>query len=548
MSFVTGTAVNFLDMIDILDGFLTDAGHAWGLTYAGDGNGELTNYAGGVDSVSETFTITMLSAVDFDVVGSVSGHIGYGTVGVTFSDTKLEFDVVEGSQPFIAGDAWTISTSAKWTLLRRDLLTEFSANQGITGAKSFHTLNDGLVDRGAGDDHLELSTPSFPIELIFAHEVPIEVVEYAIAVPSIALAPTDWTLDYWEESSSSWVTADTVVSHTWLAADVYQSFALSASKSALRWRLNITDGDAEVRINQVALRTANGGINRIEECVAWQAPGDAGDRPFICGIKPLIREDLDYYTLELFAADAWAAGSELADQSNIARNNYCPLWDDPIDYWLVARGNGVRAVFKIGSQYETLSIGYLDAYFPPNEYPSPLLLGGSLAAFTSDQEYRGARFNSDMRFSESRRNHSVYCNCGLTGALNTSQYTQANQERMTCRVRMFDGTYRGFYSNNDGNFDYHDLLEGAPPLQPGNIFPYLGGFGSVSVGLDGTPLLWDIFLATPTDILGELPGVKAVSGDNVSAETVIRSGAIDYVAFPNVTRTSLNEFFALALD
>lgn len=548
MSYMTGTATDFLNLIDIIDGFLTDAGHAFGLAYSGDGNGELTGWSGGVDSVAETFTITMLSATDFDVVGSVSGSIGYGTVGVTFSDTKLEFDITEGSQPFIAGDFWTISTSPAWTQKRRDLLTEFNANQGITGSKSFHGLNDGIIDRDGGDDHYELASPSFPVEVVFAHEVPLQVVEYAIAVPSTALAPTDWTLDYYEESSSSWITADTQASVTWTAADTYQVFALAAAKTALRWRLNITNGGAEIRINQVALRTANGGINRIEECVAWEAPGDDGVRSFLCGIKPLVRQDLDYWTLELFLADAWAAGSELIDQANIARNCYCPLWNDPIDYWLVARGNGVRGVFKIGTQYETFSLGHIDAYFPPNEYPAPLLLGGSLVPLASNQDYRGARDGSDMRFSETNRNHSAYPIAGLE-SIDFSAITQRNQQRMSCRVRLFDGSYRGFYANYSGDFDAHDILEsGTPPVQPGNILPYLGGFGSVGLGLTGAPVLYDIVLATTTDVLGELPGVKAVSGDNVSAETVIAAGPIDYIVFPNITRTGLNEFYALALD
>ena len=52
MSHEIGSATDFYDMIDRIDGFLTDQGHAFGLVYAGDGNGELTNWAGGASSVS----------------------------------------------------------------------------------------------------------------------------------------------------------------------------------------------------------------------------------------------------------------------------------------------------------------------------------------------------------------------------------------------------------------------------------------------------------------------------------------------------------------
>ena len=247
--------------------------------------------------------------------------------------------------------------------------------------------------------------------------------------------------------------------------------------------------------------------------------------------------------------DAWSDGSELNDQSNLERNNYVPLWDSTIDYWLVARGNGVRASFKIGTQYEGWNVGHLDAYFPPNEWPAPLLMGGSLARYTDEQEYRGPSADTELRFSQTERSHSVYCIAGISPNISLGELNQANQERSSCRVRMFDGTYKGFAAYLLDGFNNESVFESStPPVPPGDILPYHGGFGSTSVGLEGTPVLFDVIVGTKNEILGEIPGVKAVSGDSVSAETTIPAGAIDYVVFPNITRTSLNEFYALALD
>ena len=554
MSFVTGTAANFRALLDALDAFLTDQGHAWGLVFSGDGNGVMSGWEGGASSVHETITVTMLDSLDFDVVGSVTGHIGYGTVGSPFSSAYVGFSIEAGSQDFQAGDAWTLSTSPAWTQKRRDLLDEISTTgTGLTGNNSFHRLADGILDKVTGGEGTVYysDSASLPIDLVFEHESPITVVEYGIVLPALNAYPTSWTLDYWEESSGSWVTADSQSSYAWspYVAGTIEVFTLAASKTAARWRIQVTARfSTGIEISQILFRSTNGGYNRLEETVVWQMPGDDGTRTALFGLRPLQRADQDYFTWELFTMDSWSATAELADQTNLERNAYLPVWNDPMDYWFSARGSHVRGVVKVGTQYESFGCGFLDPWFPPNEWPLPMFLGCSLTKNSASGVYTGPSNTSSLRHSVATRSHSSYVIPGAIPAVSGSPtlWDQLAHSNMQLRVRLFDGTYRGFYANNDGSFTSIGLE--SAPVPPGYVLPYYRGFQSVALSLDDQPILWDVIIGTLTDMLGELPGVKAVSGDSVSAETIVRRGAIDYLVVPDIFRSGFSDFYAFALD
>lgn len=546
-----GTATGFVDFIDQLEGFLTDAGHAWGLVDHADGNGRLSDIAGGVDSVHESITVTMLSDVDYQVQGSVSGNLGYGVVGTPYVDSHIEFTIESGSQPFVAGDYWTLSTSPAWTLRRRNLLTERTATGGGTsGSFSFHCLNDGLVSRGVVNDAWE-TTGTPPLEYIVTHESTLTVVEYGIAVAQSGAEPTEWTLDRWD--GAAWVALDTRTGITWSPSDVgqYRVFAVGTPTAATRyrWRITARNGD-RIDVGQFCLRTANGGINRIEEAVIVEAPGDYLGGGFIAGVKPLYRDDRDYFTLELFAMTSYSSGAELADQTGLHRNLYLPLWDDPMDFWLVARGSGVRGVIKLGSQYESFSIGLIEPYFPPNEWPLPLMLGGSLVVDTSEYTYQGAFDSAAFRHSVATRAHSAYPMAAIPPSIagSANLFNTLNQQRAACRIRLADGSWRGMVANADGAANTITPWSESAALKFGVILPYWRGFGLTARSLSDQPILWPVIVGTAEDVLGELPGVRAVSGDGVSAETIITEDGVDYLVVPDITRSGFADFYALRLD
>jgi len=541
-----GSASSFADFMDVLDAFLADQGHAWGLVATADGNGQLESLSGAAASVHESITVSMLNALDYTVQGSVSGNLGYGVVGTPFTSGKANFTVNSGSQSFIAGDHWTFSTSPAWTLLRRALLTDMTTDSGTTGATSFHCLNDGILDSSGFSDQWE-TTGGPPLEFIVELETAISAVEYAFVTTTDTNAPTAWTVDRWD--GAAWVALDTRTGITWAPSDIgnWRVFTISSPVSAARyrWRITARIGD-RTSIRQFALRTVAGGLNRIEEVIAWQAPGDDDSRGFYCAVKPLYRADRDYYTLELLAMSAWSATAELVAQAGLHRNAYLPLWDAAMDYWLVARGSGVRGVIKIGTQYESFSIGFIDPYFPPNEYPLPLMLGGSLVRPLSNEDYRGKIDSENLRYSIATRAHSAWPMAALPAGITASSSTQRNQERGACRLRLIDGTWRAMVCNADGDFATTGLW--GSQLGFGSILPYYRGFQSTARSLADAPILWPVIVGTDQDVYGELPGIRAVSGDGISAETIITEAGVDWLVVPNISRVDFEDFYALRLD
>jgi hypothetical protein len=84
VSIYTGSAASYTALLDALNAALLE-GHALSITWGGAGNGVLSALRGTPTSVQETITVTWTSATAFNVVGSVTGSMGSGTVGSQFT-------------------------------------------------------------------------------------------------------------------------------------------------------------------------------------------------------------------------------------------------------------------------------------------------------------------------------------------------------------------------------------------------------------------------------------------------------------------------------
>jgi flagellar hook-associated protein 2 len=90
---------------------LSAGGAAGTPSYAGVGDGTISDLAGGTGSVNENITITATDATHFDVAGSVSGPLGTATVGTPFSSNQISFTLAAGNTDFQAGDQFTVATT-----------------------------------------------------------------------------------------------------------------------------------------------------------------------------------------------------------------------------------------------------------------------------------------------------------------------------------------------------------------------------------------------------------------------------------------------------
>lgn len=531
--FDTGTATDHADLLDKLNTFLTAKGSAFGLTYTGTGDGTFTAYSGGASSVAETWEITATSATSFTVVGSVTGSIGPATVGTPFAHATIEFLLTAGGTVFISGDKFELSTAPKWTVHRKAIGCQVLATQGNTGAFGAQNVVDGknVVDYG---EVWQVSSPvTLPQELEFTFFEAQTIESYQLAqFTSLneSYGPKAWTLQYWDVDS--WEDLDSESGHDDWLEETVKTFDVDSPVSATKYRLHITELAAGIlRLGCVRLRDSSDVDVAFSQTI-WKAPGNDGDSEILVGIHILERQDADYFDWEIAAFDGYLATSLWREQAGHHSKLFMPLWDSSIPYWFVADGRRAVVIAKISSQYEVAFLGFLDPYFSPDQWPYPIAIGGSLAFGVSPPAWQ----STDYRWSNSDLDHCAFpiSDPGAFGAGVT--------EDRPMRARDISGIWLGF----DAQMNGADLYMGSPFHA---MWPYCTGISLLDYNLNAGYALWPIMLngAAPNTI-GQLPGVACVTGQGLTAETLIRYGQIAWIAINNINRTERNEWFAIALD
>lgn len=531
--FQIGIADDYIDLLERLNTFLTAKGSAFGLAYSGTGDGTFTAYSGGTSSVAETFTITATSPTSFDVVGSVSGSIGPATVGTPFVHAKIEFTITAGGTAFVAGDQFTISTAPKWTTLRRCLGSKVLATQSNTGNNAAQNLVDGKPD-GDTNNYWRVDSPiTIPQDIEITLYQTETIAQYQLSEFVNWYCPEDWTFDYW--NGSAWVTLDSVTGFNGTTGVVY-TFNVDSPVTATRYRLHITKTKftTAVMLGIVRLLRADG-VDAATGQMVWKAPGNDGDSEIYVGLKPFERADADYYDWELFGFDGFVPTSHLRLQPGAHGRLYLPLWQATIPYWFIADGRRVIVIAKINTQYEMAYVGLLDPYFSPGQWPYPLALGGTLAL----GETPVALSSTLYRWSEASDKHRMPTHSDTLS--NTPPGLQPEDAQL--RARNLDGAWLPFAASRN------DSPTSTPQSYESIIWPYRGGMSLIDLNLDGSRTLWPVMLnATGPNTIGQLRGVAAVSGQGLTAETLIRLGAIDWMALHNISRTERDDFLAVALD
>ena len=151
MSFITGTATDYSDLLNQLDTFLTSQGMTLAPSFAGTGNGTISGLIGGSASVVEVFTIAFTDATHFTVTGSISGALATGVVGTAYASNKINFTIAAGGTAFVATDAFTVSTTPPWTSKRRSSGDEMIWQAPGNGNLDAILVGAKLFDNVGGD-------------------------------------------------------------------------------------------------------------------------------------------------------------------------------------------------------------------------------------------------------------------------------------------------------------------------------------------------------------------------------------------------------------
>lgn len=315
--------------------------------------------------------------------------------------------------------------------------------------------------------------------------------------------------------------------------------------------------------------------------IAWQhatgpelvlvGPGLAGTDEIYVGLK---RVDERFATGESEIVITGCTGiinsaTEYHEHVNdLGRRPRIMLDFSPMQYWMVANGRRFVVVVKVSTTYQAMYGGFFLPFGTPSAYPYPLFIGGTAGSYTNTNEYVVRSWRDGERDGY---RHFVY---PWASAPNATYPYDSTAFMLDPQV-----TWRG------GTFNYaRDSVYQLPGFLVGpRGFPhYLGGFkcsptqgrtyyGSGSndsqrlgyddlralliPGLNGELPLMPItlmsanFSESPNPVTyGVLDGCFSVAGDSNYAENIITAYGVDHLVVPNVMRSSVYEYWALALE
>jgi hypothetical protein len=520
MSTTSGTATDYLDLLDRLDTFLTATGHAWAKSYAGVGTGDITAYIGTAASVAETFTITATSASNFTVAGSTSGAQAAATVGTPYSAAGIGFAIVAGGTAFVAGDVFTLTTSPPWTRHRAQGCPD-QARQS-TNLVNPGNLFDGNINTAATR---AATTAQIDFEMHRASEVR----EFVLGCYGAPLAPRDFRLQWRDDAGDAWTTAQAWSAITWVGQQARQFTLASAPGAHLYWRFEVTASNgATLEIAALDLRAKAGDAYSLCEHfdLVWAAPGLDGAQTIYVGLQTYGSTDTDTWNLGFTGFRAYDATAAATAQPNVSGQCWLALINSAISYWFVVNGQRVIVVAKLAGRYQIAYLGFGLPYEPPSTHPFPHLIGASSSTRT-------------LRYDSATVTYRFPLDPGLTGL--NAFYPDAQWRGHVNRIDQGQADTEGGVATQYGGKVWPAQMYVNADARPSQIRENLDGSRSL------LPAILYHYLA-PIHAWGEFDGLFWTSGFGTVAETTIREGGFDHLVVNNVFRTTTQNYAAVRLD
>ena len=525
MTIRTGVATDYYDFLNRLESALCTEGHAWGLLYAGAGNGTLTGpegatggYRGGIESISEAFTITALEAGRFQVVGAAAGELGVAAVGQPFEHARLRFRINPGSSAFVAGDRFTLNTTPPWTLVRRFGVRNPTFRTG--NFANLAALFDNNVDTWGSRPVADLPATA-AVEMIGPASV--RAVTLGIG-DSAARGPAAFELQR-SDNGAAWTPVQAWSGVTWATARARRTFAVNMAPPAARfWRVVVaaTAGAGPLEVNDLSFHTDLNADYELEDRAQWivKAPGLDGTKSIFLGAEIYEDPARAAYNLNWYGFRNHNPLLGVRSQVNNSGLRNLPLRNGPFAYWLAINGQRVVIVARIGTVYVSAYLGYANAYEPPSIHEYPLVIGacGSFEGGTPDA--------TDANFR---------------GFFDSGRYGLA--------ANYPDNVWR-LHSNRyaSGANDYGDS-ETSGKVYP-SAMSASGDRSYLRDNLDQSSPLLPLILGNtnPRHSWGEFDGCAWTTGFSTASESRIDRDGTTWLAFQNTFRISPDNFFALRMD
>lgn len=302
-----------------------------------------------------------------------------------------------------------------------------------------------------------------------------------------------------------------------------------------------------------------------EQEVILKGIGSGSDEIYV-GVRTFRYVPSDVYNWELAGFTGFDSGLDWENQAGISPGRYedeidngayVPLGDQAINYWFFINSRRIMGVFKIGTSYPNMYLGFLNPYATTSEYPYPLYVAGCTDSW-------------DTKFSDNILNYSglsdpigwndATVNTAGPGYIRSTDgqwYQVANSEsygttRNACERRNVmpcgsnDGKNLLPEPEDEWYLEYamNQFIPntGNPGIQYRQLRPTLDTGGDLHLMFPSF-----ISMADPSQIfLGELEGVYWFNAvGSVVTEQTIEYGGDYYLIFQNCLRTEDWAFFAI---
>ncbi len=315
------------------------------LVYTGTGNGLIHNIDLGVDSPTETWTLTLTSATAFTVSGSVSGAQLVGVVGAPYTTADVRGAATSGTITQITDSGATFITDL--VAVGDRVVNVTQAEQVIvTEVVSETVLNCTTLASGSwnGDTYHVLKPNA-------------SLINFDIRAGGTAFINTDaWVMDVTE-------------------GDL-------ASPSTDQWVLDRWDPFADFKA----------GATEKNGYVHWHGPGD-GTEEIYCGIRLTETPASQIFDFVMRGFTGFSEGSDFDNQPGGSSEVYTAFWNFDIGYWFAFNSRRYVVSAVVSGTYHSLYSGFILAYASPEEYPYPLVIIGeddtARAYNSTDANFRG---------------------------------------------------------------------------------------------------------------------------------------------------------------
>lgn len=290
--------------------------------------------------------------------------------------------------------------------------------------------------------------------------------------------------------------------------------------------LKSPSGDQWILDRWSPFTTAGAGFNAIDDQVSngvsgaliWHGQGN-GNEAFHAGIAPIATPASQIWNWVLRAYTGFSSSESWDTNLNASPETFTALWNNDSVYWFVVNSRRIAAVWVVSTTLHSMYQGAILAYASPAEWPFPM---ASIGEKDDEEAWNStaAQFTQGI-ITPSVNNGHLRDTAGAWLVFNDIAGSISN---FPFSAQSTAGAPRGWWDAHENFPNGDDQLVPITLLEPAAI---------------NTPLTGNTH--------GVLDGCFAVTGFNLTAQTILTINSVEYLVVNDIFRNNRDDFWALEL-